>query len=160
MRHRRAGVRLLGVKLPIAGQPGALDFLLFEEHVERGYDGVGPLTKLLGEVPLADNDGSFRELTAHTLAVHCDLIGKSAEFLFLLLCRAFLSRGTGFENASARRGDANEMRARKHPRRRTMCRIAWRRFAMGICAERISGGGYSQEDYRWTTRSLRRSVSV
>jgi hypothetical protein len=100
-----------GVQFPVAGQVRALRLVFLQQDVERGYDGVGPLAKLLGEVPLADNNGSFWELPAHALSVHCDLVGKSTEFLFLFLCRAFLSRRIRFENTSARRGDRNSRRS-------------------------------------------------
>jgi hypothetical protein len=139
---KKGGVIGSGVQFPVASQVRALGLVFLEQDVERGYDGVGSPAKLLGEVPLADNNGSFWELPAHALSVRCDLIGKSAEFLFLLLCRAFLSRRIGFENTSARRGDRNSGRSEgEEPSAETdNMQERIKKVRHGIRAKRISGG--------------------
>jgi len=98
------------VEAPIAAKMGALHLVLIEEHVEGGYNGVGPHAQLLREVLLAHDHRSARELSADGASVVHDLVRAHAQFFSLFLLDAFLPRGFGFENSRARRGHAHSRR--------------------------------------------------
>ena len=64
----------LSVQSPIAGELRTLNFVLIEENVECGYDGVRALTELVGKIVFANDHRAIRELLADISPVVCNLV--------------------------------------------------------------------------------------